>query len=497
MVRYDKFFWGMSQDDRIQSGGEYTYGQNINIRKGKWIELSRKPEALSTGTTASAGTSITANFDDYYGTNNGKILNSTDWGLTFWLVYTWPDTDDVISMQAMSGDLFWWLDNKMYVRTNYTDGAPWVTGGNVTEVSTNASDYRQTIVVGDDLIFFINGKQIGKVTSATPTTVSDYGDAFSVAFKTYSQIVGISLHGNTLWVYENTGKMYALDNQSEDVIGFKDFKETIIAVRNMGSYDIVITTSVTNPNVRSWYSNTGVAPESEQLIRRYVYSETVANWVTLWGYRFWFDQINPGRDFCFADNEWILYWVSDEIGSNIIYSYWRNNNTLPDSFSIISTVNENGDTWGNIDAIWVTGGYLVVSETRGASNYLKKIQLWDSSTSIYNSSGFLITKVDDSGAYEIPHIIKQFLLGSDLPDNTQAQIDYSINEGAFVPYLTITNADAIWTWANWKKYEFSTPIEMYNEISWRLTLSTTDETVTPKIFSVSHILESELVVPSQ
>lgn len=68
----------MSQDDRIQSGGEYTYGQNINIRKGKWIELSRKPEALSTGTTASAGTSITANFDDYYGTNNGKILNSTD-----------------------------------------------------------------------------------------------------------------------------------------------------------------------------------------------------------------------------------------------------------------------------------------------------------------------------------------------------------------------------------------------------------------------------------
>lgn len=68
-------------------------------------------------------------------------------------------------MQEMSSTFFWWLDNKMYVRTNMYDATPWVLGGNVTEVSTNNTDYRQTILVGNDLIFFTNGKKIGKVLS--------------------------------------------------------------------------------------------------------------------------------------------------------------------------------------------------------------------------------------------------------------------------------------------------------------------------------------------
>jgi hypothetical protein len=36
-----------------------------------------------------------------------------------------------------------------------------------------------------------------------------------------------------MWAYEDSGKMYCLDNSSEEVIGFKDFKEKIVSVRNL------------------------------------------------------------------------------------------------------------------------------------------------------------------------------------------------------------------------------------------------------------------------
>jgi hypothetical protein len=104
--------------------------------------------------------------------------------------------------------------------------------------------------------------------------------------------------------------MYALDTQSEEVIGFKDFRETIVAIRNVGAYDIVITSSVDNQLYRSWIMNTGVSPESSQLIRKYRYSNTVkeASPNQNWGQRFSFDQISNCSDWCFADSEDILYW---------------------------------------------------------------------------------------------------------------------------------------------------------------------------------------------
>lgn len=78
----------MSQDDRMQSIGQYTFGQNINVRRGKWIELARKPEQLSTNAVGVAANAITSSLktllgnDTYYGTKAGEIEVSRDGGMT-------------------------------------------------------------------------------------------------------------------------------------------------------------------------------------------------------------------------------------------------------------------------------------------------------------------------------------------------------------------------------------------------------------------------------
>jgi hypothetical protein len=503
MVRYDKFYGGIAQDDRIQSVWEYIYGQNINIRRGKWIELMRKPELVS---DAWSGGYVSAVFIDtldndklWVGDSTWDISYSDDNGVTYNTVFIGWVSDNVLAIQVFSDDFIYWIDNKMYVRTNFRDWNPWVLWGNVTEVSTNASDYRQTILVGDDAILFTNGKQIGKIVSSSPTTINNIGDIFSQTFSASTDLVGLTLHGNSIWAYEKTGKMYALDNQSEDVIWFKDFKEEILAVRNVGGYDLVVTTSWAWLYARSWFANTGVSPESTQLIRRYVLSPTIEQQLTLWGYKFTFERFNNGLDYCFAELDGITYWIGDDGGDwHIIYSYWSNNNILPESTSIICDEYRGYDwlTWGSIQCLWSYDGYLYIAGNRWTAGYVAKIKLFDApSGNLYKEDGYIITKVDDFWQYEIPKTIKQVMVGADIPTWTSLQLDYSINEWPFVAYKTITNTDALWT--NGKKFEFSTPIEMFNEISWRIKLITTDETLTPKLYSFSHELETELYQKSQ
>lgn len=505
MVKYDKFFSGISQDDRMQSVGQYTYGQNINIRRGKWIELTRKPELVNTYVNDYiSAVFIDKNDDDklWAWFESWDISYSTDAWESFLTPWSWGD-ENVLAIQRIWTSLVWWTDDEMYVRTTFLDWDSWIlvpwVGGNVTRVSTNASTFRQTILIGDDLIFFTDGKQVGKILSATPTSISYYGSAFSQAFKASTNIVGLTLHGNSLWVYEETWKMYCLDNQSEEVIGFKDFKDEIMAVRNTGWYDIVVATSGADRASRSWYANTGVSPESTQLIRRSILSPTIEQVQTDWGYKFTFSRMNNGLDYVFTENEGITYWIGeDDSDLPVIYSFGNNNNVLPESISIICDEYRGYDglTWGSIQCIWAYRWYLYISGNRGNQAYIAKIKLFDSPEwTVYKSSWYVITKVDDFWDYWITKIINQIINGVYLPEWTSIVLSRSINEWPFEVYRTITNADQIWSQGN--KIEFSTPVEMFNEISWKIELLTTDETLTPKFFSLAHELQAELYEESK
>lgn len=491
MVRYDKFYWGIAQDDRMQAVGQYTYSNNINIRKGKWIELENAAEVVWASALFSAGIWITSCFVKstsvwYAGTNNGYIMYTSNGGSTFTtLLNTWFATP-IIDIVELKDNLYFFSELKSFVRTTYTDLAAWVMWGNVTTLATlTTTSDRQSVVVGNNIIFYIEGKSVNKCTSLTPTATAVYGSTFSVPFSVQNKVVWLTMHWNTLWLYEESGKMYCLDNTSEETIGFKDFKETIVAVRNLWGYDVVVTKSVYNDYVRSWVMNTGVSPESSQLIRRYRYSDTVrqSSPSALWGHRFWFDK-KGATDFTFADSEWLLYWCAKDQWTPLIYSFWKTDNVLPESASIVSTFGVTNALWDDIKAIWIANGYMMISQVTSNLNYVRKIKLFDTSTTVYPSSGYLITKVDDFWLYEVPKTISQVMLWADIPTWTSVKLEYSINEGEFVEYRTITNLDAIWT--NGKKFEFSEPIEMFNEISWRIALITANSGLTPKIYSFTH-----------
>jgi hypothetical protein len=148
-----------------------------------------------------------------------------------------------------------------------------------------------------------------------------------------------------------------------------------------------------------------------------------------------------------------------------------------------------------LKCIWAKDWYLYVSYF-DTENRIDRIRIYDTGEeNLYPNEWYVITKVDDFGQYEVPKIIKQVMVWADIPAWTSIKLEYSINEWEFVEYRTITNTDAIWT--NGKKFEFSEPIDMFNEIAWKITLITTDETLTPKLYSFSHLTETEIYEQSQ
>lgn len=505
MVRYDKFYWWIAQDDRIQSVGEYTYGQNLNIRRWKWIELSKKIELISDDTVFANDSLTTIHYqvwDDtkiWAGTAGGNIIKSTDWGESWTTIFTWSDNNPNIAMCEMSWALYWWQEWKMYVAPDFPNIVTWTLGSTVTEVNLTYTASKQVILVANDVIFFTNGRRIGKVVSSSPTTVSQVWQVFGESLTLWQNIIWITLHANSLWTYTEDGKIYIIDNQSEDVIWFKELREKIIAVRNLWWYDFVVTTAWEWLYNRSFYANTGISPESTQLIRRTAYSDTISEVLALGGFKFTFERFSEGIDNLFAESNGKTYFVGNDWGDgNVIYSQGKNNNIFPDSIEISYNQYRDYDAhdWGDIKCIWEFNWYLYISGYRSTNGYIARVKLFESSTNnLYKDQGFIITKLDDFGEYEKPKIIKQVMVWAEIPAWTSIQLDYSINEWPFVTYKTITNTDAIWT--NWKKFEFSTPIEMFNEISWKIKLMTNDETLTPKLYSLNHLVETEIYDLSQ
>jgi len=76
----------------------------------------------------------------------------------------------------------------------------------------------------------------------------------------------------------------------------------------------------------------------------------------------------------------------------------------------MSSTDNTGALWDDIKAIWLANGYLIVSQYTAGFNHLKKIKLYDASSTVYTNSGYVISKVDDFGVYEVPKTIKQVLL---------------------------------------------------------------------------------------
>ena len=430
-VRHDKFWAGISQDDRLQSNWEFTYWQNVNIRQGQFVELEKKPVSLY---SESQSWSILCQFYSgkyFLGCSDGKIRTSTDL-ITFTEIYTPPNDSQVLGIQGVWTNLFWFTQSYMYYRTTYTDSDAWVTSTNVFQITANVNNTLNTQIIhySNDLMYFTNWKTIWQIDTGTPATINDFGSFTSGggAFAARSELVGITEHANSFWVYDNQGRMYVVDQWIQAVTSIKNFKEPIIGVYNNSDYDLVITQS--GVFYKAMYKNWGVWPSSHSLFRRYMFSEYVYNQNGWWnisnGIRFNFT-MKQCMDASFAENNTIVYLTATEGGEDVIYAFGKKNNSLPEALSILSSKRSDGGSWGTISAIWSRLWNLYVAGNDGVTLYVEAIPIEDVSTGeTYQSSGYLITRVDTLGIYEKPKQAGKLTIGADIPDWTSIKIYYSM-----------------------------------------------------------------------
>ena len=129
-VRYDKFWSGISQDDRLQQDGEYTYGQDIDIRQGQFLQLEKKPEILrNVSDSLQILCKVKRGSFYYVGCSDGTIRKTTNFSdieTAGTIVYTVSGNEDIlgmIDMQLTAGTftLFFFTETYMYYRTTFTD----------------------------------------------------------------------------------------------------------------------------------------------------------------------------------------------------------------------------------------------------------------------------------------------------------------------------------------------------------------------------------------
>ena len=77
-IRHDRFWAGISQDDRLQQDGEYTYGRDINIRQGQFIELEKNTDTVYAASESFSINCQAYNTKYFLGGSDGHIYTSTD-----------------------------------------------------------------------------------------------------------------------------------------------------------------------------------------------------------------------------------------------------------------------------------------------------------------------------------------------------------------------------------------------------------------------------------
>lgn len=493
MVRFDTFCAGISQDDRIQAKWEYLYGRDVAIRNGQFLELEKKPAAL---TAVSESWSVVSQYKIgatfYIWCSDGVIRSTLDFN-TYTDLYNASPSESVLAMMASDTTLYWWTLEHMYYRTTFTDGLAWdVTNTfQVGSPDIQRSEYRQVIRYSNKLVFFTNGNFISYVNKDTAGTVTNYGTFTSGggAFQSRATLTGLTEHANSFWAYDGDGKMYVVDQGTQWVVAIKNFKEPIMGVYNNTDFDMVFTAS--GDYYKACYLNGWVWPNSHTLLRRYMYSqymyEAVGGNDVYDGIRFNFI-MKASADNSFCENGTLMYFIANEWGQDVIYSYGQKNNSLPKGLSIITSKRNDGSDYGTISAIFSYNWYLYIAGNTGVTRYVEKMPLEDAVIDAeYQSSWYVVLRAEALGEYEKPKKAKTELVWAYIPTWTTIGLSYSINEGVFTEVDSISPSDVLWgTNLIAKLIQRGMPMTQFNEMAIKVTLSTTDPSVTPKLFSIEY-----------
>lgn len=117
----------------------------------------------------------------------------------------------------------------------------------------------------------------------------------------------------------------------------------------------------------------------------------------------------------------------------MIYAYGKKNNALPDGLSIVTSKRADGNALGTVSAIWTKDGYMYIAGNTGNTRYIDKVLLEDSASGAkYQSSGYIISRVDTGGVYEKPKTANKLIIGANIPASTSINVYYSADEANFI-----------------------------------------------------------------
>lgn len=267
---FRNFMGGMSDDSYITAEGQYPYAWGVDVRRNpRFVTLQR---AAHTQVTTTGSPMCFGNVPQ--GGGSYRTFVFTDSGYGYYVdngtaVYTNLATG-IYDCNYFAGYLYFFTDANCYriakascaITANSWNGVP------TSIFATTMGDRRFSINYLDAKLFFTEDTKLRYVDSATPTAATDTG------FNNAYQIVGLSQHADSLWIYTEDGKMYVWDIGNSVVIGVKDFQETIKYAAGNADVDYVATLPYSF-SATSLFVNAGVQPGSHQLIKKARYSSEI------------------------------------------------------------------------------------------------------------------------------------------------------------------------------------------------------------------------------
>lgn len=476
---------GLSDDAYIAAQGQFSYGFGIDIRRNaRFIQLQRKQLKMFT-TTGIVNTFALIDNNDLFAFDSAKNVYWSDGTVVYTAV------DQVYETCVFGTNLYMFRSGSASIIPTancLTTASSW-TGITNAILGSNTSQRYAINYLGAKL-FFSDGKALSYFDSATPTVRS------STAFSSNSDIVGISLHGDCIWIYCEDGRMYAYDIGNDVTVGTKDFQEGIKIVRPNGDIDLVGTM---NSYMCTLWANSGVQPGSQSIIKKARYDETV-NQVYGYGNMFSFMQATGGsQNGCNLRStvRMMAQWGS----KYAIYSYGKKGEGFPLAWSIDYVVNADGNQMNLVGAIFKTnGGFYYSWRQSGTSNYGVDYVSTETDTASngYLTTGEILTLWDDSclslqsGAVESDREMRKEIsfvkLGAIIPNGCSVSLYYLLDgqAGTGTLYKTWTSSDAV----DGSSYRCFDPIAtQFSQICWRIVLNSDNtNTGTPRVFDLKYVI---------
>lgn len=485
-VDFDTFFGGMSDIDTRMWVWQYSYSDNIEVRRDPdYCELALKPTLLFT-TTERIYNAISV-YTSWWFTDNKFFFGEN------WVVYnengvqtaTLPSWEDIFfSIYFAWGNnprLYFFYTEAGEVRIgelNDSTGAIINPNVSLLPIPAESIGFCYPIVnVSDDFLYIGTWKNVYRITQ------QPWWLFWQLAISFEDTITWITNTGNLLKVYLRSWKIYYWDWFSEQYDTYQEINTRVNYVYNDWAIDYLFgwrTQIVPELHVVQWLQN--------QIIKQTVISE-------------WSEGRNkytfraPGTSSCnktvqkYRNINYTVvleeFWP--EVSNNKIMSFGNEYNWFPASYVNQCSVISNGNRAVNIDMIHIPKWWVSLFYSRQDTDGNFWVDSLALTQGIVSTSEYQSEWVIYSQKYILDHLSTKRIFEPKMRADTSPwqtiEIAYSLDGW---PYQILTTVGGVDSERPESKYVYilnSIPEDDFNEIQFRYTLRTNDPTLTPRLYS--------------